>query len=209
MTTAKQIEPPTPDSSEHEAQLIRRALEIFQTADCIGPESPGDLVELKKITSSGQTGAARAALDVAIKYGFPHGGWCPKGRKSEDGPIDRQYHLIETPSRNYLQRTDWNVRDSDGTVIFTAEKNVTGRLLRVTESASENDKPFIHISFLANENPHFAIKRFVTEHRIRVLNVAGSRASKESDIWAKVYSFLEKTFFGEFANKPVNPPSAL
>ena len=209
MTTAKQIEPPTPDSSEHEAQLIRRALEIFQTADCIGPESPGDLVELKKITSSGQTGAARAALDVAIKYGFPHGGWCPKGRKSEEGPIDRQYHLIETPSRNYLQRTDWNVRDSDGTVIFTDEMNATGRLQQVIESARENEKPFLHISFLANESPHSAIKRFVAEHRIVVLNVAGSRVSKEPDIWAKVYSFLEKTFFGEFANKPVNPPSAL
>ena len=72
-----------------------------------------------KIISGGQTGADRAALEFAIKQGIPHGGWCPKGRRSEDGQIDAKYQLQETPSSNYLQRTEWNVRDSDGTVIFS------------------------------------------------------------------------------------------
>ncbi len=72
-----------------------------------------------KIISGGQTGADRAALDWAIRNGIPHGGWCPKGRKAEDGPIEAKYQLQETPSSKYLQRTDWNARDSDGTVIFS------------------------------------------------------------------------------------------
>lgn len=59
---------------------------------------------LKKLVSGGQTGADRAALDVAIRKGFPHGGWCPKGRKAEDGPLGEQYQLTETPSASYLQR---------------------------------------------------------------------------------------------------------
>jgi hypothetical protein len=39
----------------------------------------------------------------------------PKGRKAEDGPIDSKYPLKETPSASYLQRTEWNVRESDAT----------------------------------------------------------------------------------------------
>ena len=39
---------------------------------------------ITKIVSGAQTGADRAGLDAAIRHGFPHGGWCPKGRKAED-----------------------------------------------------------------------------------------------------------------------------
>jgi len=63
-------------------------------------------VMIEKIISGGQTGADRAGLDIAIRHGFSHSGWCPKGQKAEDGPIGGQYRLIETPSANYLQRTE-------------------------------------------------------------------------------------------------------
>ena len=48
---------------------------------------------IEKIISGGQTGADRAALDVAIKLGIPHGGWIPKGRKTEDGTLPQKYKL--------------------------------------------------------------------------------------------------------------------
>jgi hypothetical protein len=54
------------------------------------------------IVSGGQTGADRAALDWALAHGVPCGGWCPKWRKAEDGPIDAEYPLKETPSAAYL-----------------------------------------------------------------------------------------------------------
>lgn len=79
-----------------------------------------------KLLSGAQTGADRAALDWAIFRDVPHGGWCPKGRKAEDGKIPPQYQLTETPSASYLQRTEWNVRDSDGTVIFTVAAGLAG-----------------------------------------------------------------------------------
>jgi hypothetical protein len=60
---------------------------------------------LDKIVSGGQTGADRAALDWAIENGIPHGGWCPKGRLAEDGPIPARYNLTETPSSNYPKLT--------------------------------------------------------------------------------------------------------
>ncbi len=52
------------------------------------PELPLMLgIVFSKIISGGQTGVDRAALDAALELGIPCGGWCPKGRKAEDGPI--------------------------------------------------------------------------------------------------------------------------
>lgn len=61
-------------------------------------------------------GADRAELDFAVEHGIPHRGSCPKGGLAEHGPIDALYDLKENPSSSYLQRTEWNARDSDGTV---------------------------------------------------------------------------------------------
>ena len=77
---------------------------------------------IKRIISGGQTGAGRAALDFAIKMDLPHGGWVPKGRKSEDGPIPARYHLTEMPTKSYPKRTEQNVVDSDGTLIVSHGK---------------------------------------------------------------------------------------
>ena len=59
----------------------------------------------EKFFPGGQTGADRAALDVAIELGIPRGGWCPKGRRAEDGVIAKHYPLRETPSTDYRERT--------------------------------------------------------------------------------------------------------
>lgn len=150
---------------------------------------------LARLVSGAQTGADRAALDVAIRHGFPHGGWCPKGRKAEDGPIGGQYQLQETPSASYLQRTEWNVRDTDGTVVFTLAKNVTGGSLRTIEFARKHKKPCAHISKAGNYQTAEALIRFVEEHGISVLNVAGSRESKEPGLHRWVMSVIEEAFF--------------
>lgn len=150
---------------------------------------------IKKLVSGGQTGADRAALDIAIRHGFSHGGWCPKGRKAEDGPLGGQYLLTETPSASYLQRTEWNVRDTDGTVVFTLSKEVTGGSLRTIEFARKHRKPCAHISRAGNYQPAEALQRFVAEHGIKVLNVAGSRESKEPGLHQWVIDVIEDAFF--------------
>jgi len=73
------------------------------------------MASIVKLISGAQTGADRAALDFAIERGIPHGGWCPHGRKAEDGPIDPRYHLQETPSNDYLQRTEWRQQSGKAT----------------------------------------------------------------------------------------------
>jgi hypothetical protein len=102
---------------------------------------------IEKIVSGGQTGADRAALDYAVASGIPHDGWCPKARKSEDGPIGPRYALAETPRADYLQRTEWTVRDTDGTVVFTVAAKLTGGSKRTAEFAARHSKPFIHLSY--------------------------------------------------------------
>ena len=72
---------------------------------------------IDKIISGGQTGADRAALDVAMELGIPHGGWIPQGRRTEEGKLPEGYRLRETKSIDYAQRTGLNVVDSDGTLI--------------------------------------------------------------------------------------------
>jgi hypothetical protein len=131
------------------------------------------------IVSGGQTGADRAGLNWAIMHGIEHGGWCPKGRRSEDGTIPARYHLHETPTRNYIQRTEWNVRDSDGTVIFSLGDRLTGGAVRTLELALKHKKPHLHLSAAAGPAAARALGKWMRQHKIRVLNVAGPRASNE------------------------------
>lgn len=84
---------------------------------------------VKKIISGGQTGADRAALDVAINLRIPHGGWIPKGRKTENGILSDKYQLKEMSSSSYQERTEKNVLDSDGTLIISRRKLTGGSAL--------------------------------------------------------------------------------
>jgi hypothetical protein len=145
-----------------------------------------------KIISGGQTGADRAALDCAIKNSIPHGGWCPKGRRAEDGPIGAKYQLKETPSIDYLQRTEWNVRDSDGTVIFSIGEHLTGGSLQTLNFAQREEKPWRILSATANDYAPERLCRFIEDNHIQVLNVAGPRASEEPEVGRFVTATLHR-----------------
>src|SRR5678809_1173904 len=96
------------------------------------------------IISGGQTGADRAALDFAIAHGLAHGGWCPKGRLAEDGSIPARYHLTELPTSDYPARTAKNVQESDGTVIISVDRRLTGGSLLTLKVAEQRCKPVLH-----------------------------------------------------------------
>jgi len=148
-----------------------------------------------KIVSGGQTGADRAALDWAIQRGIAHGGWCPKGRLAEDGAVDQRYQLQETPTDRYEQRTEWNVRDSDGTVVFSVMATLTGGSKKTVELAHKHGKPVLHLWRDGGPaQPEQLLLSFITEHQIRTLNVAGPRASHEPEIGAFVEQVLEATW---------------
>lgn len=150
-------------------------------------------IRLARIVSGGQTGADRAALDFAIAHGIPHGGWCPQGRLSEDGEIDAGYALRETPSPDYAQRTEWNVRDSDGTVIFSTGAILSGGSKATEEFAARFGKPCLHLSEEADgSRAPERLREFIAHYDIRVLNVAGPRSSNEPAVGLFVEGVLAR-----------------
>ena len=102
---------------------------------------------LTKIISGGQTGADRAALDVAIELNIPHGGWIPKGRKTEDGLLPDKYQLKEMSTASYPKRTEKNVIDADGTLILTHGKLSGGSALTV-KIAMKHGRPYLDVHVL-------------------------------------------------------------
>jgi hypothetical protein len=148
---------------------------------------------IPKIVSGGQTGADRAALDWALWRGVECGGWCPKGRRAEDGAIPWKYPLIETPSAKYVQRTEWNVREIGGTVIFSIGENLSGGSHKTLEFTEKHHKPCLHIH-PGVKDAGKKLRDFVLENEITTLNVAGQRASKEPGIADFVREILNEAF---------------
>ena len=143
---------------------------------------------VERIVSGGQTGVDRAALDVALDLGFDCGGWCPKGRRAEDGPIPDRYPLRQAPSTAYIQRTRFNVRDSDATLIVTRGEP-TGGTLATLRHAERIARPHL-VADLAREADAGTVRRWLVDEGIRVLNVGGPRASQAPGIHAQAVEFL-------------------
>lgn len=146
---------------------------------------------IERIVSGGQTGADRAALDFALERGIEHGGWCPRGRLAEDGVISVRYQLQETAEAAYSQRTEWNVRDSDATVIFSLSPELSGGSRITMEFARLLGKPWIHLCRSGGGDIDAnRLSTFLAQHRALVMNVAGPRASEEPGIGAYVSAVL-------------------
>ena len=137
------------------------------------------------IFSGGQAGVDRGALDAAIELGNPCGGWCPKGRAAEDGPIPQRYPLSETHG-GYAERTRQNIEHSDGTLILHRGPLSEGTLLTL-EICRELDKPFCLVDADQSSPATAAVvaREFIEAHDIERLNVAGPRESR----WTHAYDY--------------------
>ncbi len=145
-----------------------------------------------RIISGGQTGADRAALNWAVRHRVPYGGWCPKGRRAEDGRIPVRHKLRPTPSGGYLQRTEWNVCDSDGTLVVSLAPGVSAGSAKTLRLALRHRKPCLHLSKQLHGSQAGAfLRRFLRQHCIQRLNVAGPRASEEPTVGAFVRQVLD------------------
>lgn len=147
-------------------------------------------VSVRRIISGGQTGVDRAALDAALALNIPCGGWCPRGRRAEDGRIPDRYPLKEADSASYSSRTVQNVRDSTGTLILAAGRLTRGTLL-TRNTATRHKKPCLVVDLGAPADPDF-VRAWLREHDIEVLNVAGPRASQAPRVHARALRFLTK-----------------
>jgi len=166
-----------------------------------------------KIISGGQTGADRGGLDAAIKLGIPHGGYCPKGRKAEDGKIPDNYNQIESFSSNYLVRTEKNVCISNFTLIFINDR-LTGGSKKTKDYCERHCIPYMIVTRIIDcmdptvidnvrHNITFELSKGFYLDTPFTINIAGNRESKSPGIQEYAKHFLMEVLKGiEQVEKP-------
>ena len=148
----------------------------------------------RKLVSGGQTGVDREALQWALDNNWECGGWCPARRLAEDGTIDDRFPLMETPSPDYSQRTEWNVRDSDATVLISRWPDLVGGTKLTSKFASKWSRPCLVVCEKTTREPGKTLQEFVEEHWIETVNVAGPRESTEAGLEPFVRKVLNEAF---------------
>ena len=149
---------------------------------------------IDRIVSGGQTGVDRAALDVALRLGVPCGGWCPRGRLAEDGRLSPIYPLRETDSPDYAVRTEWNVRDSDGTLILSRGPLSGGTALTLAY-AKKLGRTWLVVDL--DTAPTVApVNAWLRDHAIQTLNIAGPRESMSPGFSQLTTIFVESLLQG-------------
>lgn len=163
---------------------------MMEYEDALRPDLP-----LRRIVSGGQTGVDRAALDVAMQLGLEHGGWCPAGRRAEDGEIPARYRLRETPEAEYHFRTERNIQDSDATLILTRGPMRGGTELtyRLTH---KHGRPCLVVD-LRRPPAAEVLRRWLANQHVAVLNVAGPRESQAPGIAAQAKAWLAQVLRGD------------
>lgn len=160
-----------------------------------GHRKTQDSAMIKKILSSGQTGAARAALDVAIRLGIPYGGWIREGRTTESGPLSAEYQLGEIPVSTFADCKELNILESDGTLLLS-HGGLSGEAALTQKIAQRKDRPVLHVD-LNEMRPLVAasvINDWVIAHDVNILNVAGPPASKDPKIYTHTMKTLEAAY---------------
>ena len=172
---------------------------------------------IKKIISSGRTGADRAALDAAIQLGISHGGWTTMGTKTKDSDIHRKYQLQEMPTSSCPTYAEKNTTDSDGTLIFF-RGNPTSGIKFVRMMALQHEKHLLHIdlNIVTSHDAASLIRLWIRFQNINILNVAGPSALKDGEIYGEVLRILkmaiatgsseeEKPSYQSYTRKNIKP----
>ncbi len=148
-----------------------------------------------KIVSSGQAGVERAALDVALQNDIACGGWCPKGRRAEDGVVEEKYPVVECDSPSATKVIELNVRDSDGTLLL-GWGELAGSNLKVVAIAARMKRPVFYADLKKNPKIEDA-EAWATKFNTKVLNVSGPKPSEVINAYDEASLFLRQLLVGE------------
>jgi hypothetical protein len=163
------------EKAEEDLYFARRDARLLAARSSVGAPGAHLTEPGVRVVSGGQTGVDRAALDAAIALGLPIGGWCPLGYCAEDGRIPERYPLRETAGADYAERTEWNVRDSDATLILHLG-SMTGGTRLTAEVSRRLGKPLLARD-ISKPIDAGAIADWLVANHVRVINCAGPRES--------------------------------
>ncbi|EGV18864.1 putative molybdenum carrier protein [Thiocapsa marina] len=163
------------EKAEEDLYFARRDADLLAARRSAEGRDPPPAEAGIRVVSGGQTGVDRAALEAASALALPIGGWCPRGRRAEDGPIPERYGLRESPNADYAERTEWNVRDSDATLILHRGPMRGGTRL-TAELARRLGKPLLARDLRERIDVR-AIADWLVANHVRILNCAGPRES--------------------------------
>jgi predicted Rossmann fold nucleotide-binding protein DprA/Smf involved in DNA uptake len=144
---------------------------------------------IARIVSGGQSGVDRAALDAALAARLPCGGWCPRGRRAEDGPIPPHYPMTELATYSYAARTKRNVADSDATLVLLAGTATGGTRLTI-DAARILGRPCLIVDPATADGVETAAQ-WIADNAVGTLNVAGPRESESPGIGATSRAFMD------------------
>lgn len=143
------------------------------------------------IITGAQLGVERAALEWALKYECPHGGWRPKSLPGAEEPLDPRYKLKEGETENVLEAVTSNVRDAEATLVFTLAAKAAGTAQKAVSSAKKQKKPVLHVhrGILGVSEK---IVAFMDKHYIRRMHITGSADTDEPGVSEWAIGELEK-----------------
>jgi Circularly permutated YpsA SLOG family len=155
----------------------------------------------------------QAALRAARDSGLEIGGWCPPGRECEAGVIPVEFPLKETererspdaPDVPRSQRTEWNVRDSDATLVIVNRSRTgashseaaTAGSDRGTEWAIECANRYrrpLLVCALDDSTAQEKIREWLDANDISILSIGGPSESSAPGIGDQVYALLKRLF---------------
>ena len=159
---------------------------------------------LRKIISGGQTGVDQAALRAALACGLAIGGWCPPGRTCESGVIPSKFTLQGTPLERSpdapdvprSQRTEWNLRDSDATLILRPPHLTDPGTQWAVRCVIQYRRPFLKCN-PTDRQTSTIIAEWLQTLSVQTLNVAGPSERCLPGIGEQVYSLLVTVFGSE------------
>lgn len=156
--------------------------------------------KLKTIISDGRTGAGRAALDAAIHFGLPHGGWASKGTLGRDDETRGRYTLEELPAIDPRQAIVKNVQSADGTLIVAFGK-LTALPRYALQMTLRHRKQLLGIDLEQYSVFEAAslVSSWLASHHIRTLFVTGNDESEYPAIYGHALHILQSTIELAFA----------
>lgn len=157
------------------------------------------MAQVTTIVSGGQTGVDGGAIRAARELGLEIRGWCPPGRASEAGPIPEEIPLRETPEERSpgapevprSLRTEWNVRDSDATLILRPAAPTAGDrgTAWAARCAERYGRPLLVVD-PAEPGAAGSLAAWLAARPIRALNVAGPSEGTCPGIEGRAFDLL-------------------